>query len=184
MGHHWGYRYTFLCLNSRLGGEETKKSLGWVEDPWASGPALLTWITFLGRIARARQGSVMLLASECRRVCPHGCQTCSQERTQPEPNANTSAATAGHKSKVNSSKQIINQVGNYIEFIGATVQPSLPKLTSFKLARVCTAKQAAIFWCNEKADKCSGQGFKSAISALWVKASCSHRGPCKRWGKS
>lgn len=162
-----------------------KKSLGWVEHPWASGPALLTWVTFLGRIAREREGSVVTLpASKCRRVCPRSRQTCSQEHTQPEPSANTSPATAGHKSKVNSSKQIINQVGNYTEFIGATVQPSLPKLPRLKLARVCTAKQAATFWCNEKADKCSRQGFKSAISTLWVKASCSHQGPCKCWGNS
>lgn len=38
-----------------------KKSLGWVEDPWASGPALLTSVTFLGKIATERQGSIVTL---------------------------------------------------------------------------------------------------------------------------
>lgn len=44
---------------------------------------------------------------------------------QPKPRANTSSATAGQKSKANSTKQIINQVGNYTELIGAAVKPSL-----------------------------------------------------------
>lgn len=88
----------------------------------------------------------------------------SREHTQPEPSANTSAATAGQKSKANSTKQIINQVGNHTELIGATVKPSLSKSPSFKLARTRTTNWAAIFWCNAKAGKCLGQGFKSAIS--------------------
>lgn len=71
-----------------------------------------------------RKGSEFLSAGK--RLCPQRpTKTCSQEHTQPEPRANTSAATAGQKSKANSTKQIINQVGNYTELIGATVKPSL-----------------------------------------------------------
>lgn len=97
----------------------------------------------------AKQGSIVMLpAFKCKRVCPQGCQKhahSSQELTHPEPSANTSAATAGQKSKANSTKQIINQVGNYTELISATAEPSLSKLPSFKSARIHTANRAAMF---------------------------------------
>lgn len=70
------------------------------------------------------KGLQFLSAEE--RLCPQRVtKTRSQEHTQPQPRANTSAATAGQKSKANSTKQTINQVGNYTALIGTTVKPSL-----------------------------------------------------------
>lgn len=90
--------------------------------PRGFGPSTTPSVHFLGKNAVER-----LPVFKCRReTCPQRLRkTCSHEHTQPKPRANTSAATAGQKSKANSTKQIINQVGNYSELIGATVKPSL-----------------------------------------------------------
>lgn len=57
-------------------------------------------------------------------------KTCLRERAQPEAGAGTSAATAGQKSKVNSTKQIINQAGNYTQLTTAAVKLSHSKSPS------------------------------------------------------
>lgn len=85
-----------------------------------------------------------------------------KKHAQPKPRANTSSATAGQKSKANSTKQIINQVGNYTELIGAAVKPSLSQfqtgsdtysqsscnlLMQWESTQVCRIRLPLIFLC-------------------------------------
>lgn len=100
-----------------------------------------------------RQESSQFLSAGKRLCAQRPKKTGLQEDTQPKPRANTSSATAGQKSKANSTKQIINQVGNYTELIGAAVKPSL---SQFQTGSIRTATRAAISWCNERAHKCVG----------------------------
>lgn len=96
--------------------------------------------------ATKRKGSTNAHSFKGRSACPQGCHkhACnSQGQDQPQAAPDAPAGTAVQGSKANSTKQAVNEVGNYTELITATVKLAVSKLPSFQLAWICTANPAA-----------------------------------------